>query len=184
MILKDNLTIIMPSRHPIKKKPHGWKVLNPVQIVKEHHEMHYMYCDSIASVNTKYFTIVDDDDPFPSFPETIEPTGIIFGDTHITYRGSYTQRKMPVWNLDLHLRNELLVHRAICSTEAAIEVLKEVRDLPLYTEHYLYLHLAYEYGWHYDPDYVAIWDKKTTGLHLLNGRVRNYTKRLLLEKYA
>ena len=181
---KDRLTWLVPSRTPITldDRYDGWHVLNTVQLVRHHAEMHYAYCKAIDSITTEYFTIADDD-PLPTLPKAWPDVGIIYGDLHVNYRGHHDIHRTGGWDIRAHLSNELWIHRAICRTEDAQAILRPVKDRALYTEQWLYLHLAKDHGWHYDPDYVAVWYKRARGLQHLSGQVRHDTRKALQALY-
>lgn len=184
---KDHTTILVPSRTPFEftKEFDGWTTLNTVQLIKRHEEIHYAFCRAIDKIQTKFFTIVDDDDPFPEMPEYLQDVGLTFGDNFIQEFGSL--RRFPFqgpWTFYNHARNCTLTHRAICRTEDAQRILQDVKDEPIYTEQWLYSHLARDHGWNYDPSFVSIWDKKHSGLHLQIREVRDYTRQMYVKRYG
>lgn len=184
---KDHTTILVPSRTPFDftEEFSGWTTFNTVQLIKKHEEIHYAFCRAIDQIQTKFFTIVDDDDPFPQMPEYLEDVGLTFGDNYIREFGHLRQFKFQMpWTFKDHARNCTLTHRAICRTGDAQRILKEVRHEPIYTEQWLYAHLAKDHGWNYDPSFVSIWDKKNTGLHLQIREVRDYTRKLFEQRYG
>ena len=184
---REHLTILVPSRIPFQftEEFKGWHTFNTVQLVKKHEEMHYAFCKAIDQIQTKFFTIVDDDDPFPEIPEYLQDVGLTFGDNYVKELGRLRRFKFEgPWTFKEHARNCTLTHRAICRTVDAQRILHEVRNEPIYTEQWLYAHLAKDHGWNYDPSFVAIWDKKRTGLHLQIMEVRDYTRSLFESKYG
>lgn len=185
LITKEQVTLLVPTRAPyiFGKEFEGWKTLNPVQVVDKHEEMHFAFCKAIELVTTPFFTFVDDDDPFPSYPETIEDVGITFGDNYINQRGHTCGYAFKGWTFKEHMKNSTLIHRAICKTEDAQRILRPVAREPIYTEHWLYAHLAKESGYYYDNSYVAIWNKKNTGLHTKVRQVIENTQALFKKHY-
>ncbi len=161
----------------------GHKVTNPVQIVKKHQEMHFAFCKAFREVETEFFTIYDNDDPLPILPETFPNVGLIYGDNIIIE--DKVERVFPIspWTLLKHAASPQFIHRAICRTEDANRILQPVCDLPIWTEWWLFLHLAHENGHHYDPAIKMYWDKKETGLHTRTSGVIANTRALLKERY-
>lgn len=183
---KDHLTVIVPSRTPFvfTKEFDGWSTLNTVQLIKRHEEIHYALCKVIDKVTSKFFTILDDDDPFPTIPEFIEDVGVTFGNSFIRQNGKLRRYDFNKWSFEDHARNCTLIHKAICRTEDAKRILSAVKEEPIYTEQWLYSHLARDHGYKFDPGFIAIWDKKETGLHLQINEVRQNTRDLFTKRYG
>lgn len=177
---KKDITILAPSKElqDLSGSFPGMQIVNPVQIIVKHEEMHYAFCKSINEVHTEFFYIYDNDDTLPELPETFPDVGIIFGDIWVSYHGETKSYPLTQWTIDKHFYIPQFVHRAICRTEDARRILKDVSHLPILTEWWLYFHLAKDCSFHYDPSIIMKWDRKDTGLHTKSQDVLKNTRDL------
>lgn len=182
---KQDITILAPSKEPqdLQGSFPGMRIINPVQIVNQHEELHYAVCKAVKDVTTEFFHIYDNDDTLPNLPESFPNVGIIFGDIWVSYHGDKKCYPISPWTFKEHCHFPQLVHRAICRTKDAQRILKEVAHLPILTEWWLYAHLARDYGYFYDPDVIMHWDKKDTGLHTKSQEVIANTQALFDQTY-
>lgn len=184
-MIKKDITIIAPSKESqdLRCSFTGLQIVNPVQIVTKHEELHFAVCSAIDKVTTEFFHIYDNDDTLPLLPEEFPNVGIIFGDNLVIENGKNRCYKVPLWSFKDHLVSPLFIHRAICRTEDSKKILKEVSHLPILTEWWLYSHLAKDYGYFYNPDIKMFWNKKQTGLHTESYDVIENTRKLFNSRY-
>lgn len=182
---KNDITILAPSKEPqdLSGSFPGMQIVNPVQVVVKHEELHYAVCKAIDKITTKFFYIYDYDDDVPELPETFPNAGVIFGDIWICYRGVTKRHPVTRWSFNRHFNSPQLIHRPICRTEDAKRILKDVAHLPILTEWWLTAHLAKDSGYHYDPSLVMLWNKKDTGLHKKSSEVIENTQKLFNMTY-
>lgn len=182
---KKDITILAPSKEPqnLSGSFPGMQIVNPVQVIDKHEELHFVFCKTINDINTEFFYIYDYDDTVPDLPETFPDVGIIFGDIWVSYHGETKSYPVHKWFFRKHVVHPQLIHRAICRTADARRILKNVSHLPILTDWWLYSHLAKESGFHYDPSIVMLWDKKDTGLHTKSKEVINNTRDLFKVTY-
>ncbi len=183
--VKKDITILAPSKEPqdLSGSFPGMLIINPVQVIEKHEELHYAYCEAMQQISTEFFYIYDNDDVVPLLPETFPNVGIIFGDNWITYNGETKRYPVNNWFFRKHMGHPQLIHRAICRTEDTLKILERVKHLPILTEWWLYSHLAKDCSFHYDPSLVMLWDKKDTGLHKKSKGVIEFTRNLFRQTY-
>lgn len=172
---KNDITILAPSKEPqdLSHLFPGYVIHNPVQIIDlhKHEEMHFAFCKAIKEIKTPFFTIYDNDDPLPVIPETFPDVGIIFGNNIVIENNKEMVYPFTGWTFEAHKKSPQLIHRAICRTKDAQEILSKVETDAIYTEWWLYCHLAHLHGYHYDPEIKMYWEKHVDGLHTRSGKV-------------
>lgn len=182
---KSDITIITPSRvkQDLVSKFPGMLTINPVQTFRSYEDLFKVYFTALLKVKTKFFHFYDDDDIVPTLPEDFSDTGIIFGNNLIFHNEELKEYKNSHWCFRRNIDEPQLIHRAICRTEDAIEILEKVKHLPLVTDWWLYPHLAKDYGFTHVPEMRAYWTKRSTGLHRHMDISKNFTKQLFQEHY-
>jgi len=160
-----NFTCLTLSKKPFQREllP-DCAYINQVQTFTSKYTLHKARLDSIKKVTTPYFFVCDTDDPMPT--ELITPDkGIIYGDNYIVENGIERVIKTGEWTSRKHIYYPQFIHKPICNTEIAKEVINLLPDGDYYTDHILYYCLAQCGGFTYDERLVIKWNKFKTGQH-------------------
>ena len=128
--------------------------------------LHKSKLDAIFKIKTPYFFFQDYDDPLPNnYP--VPEKSIVYGDFFTRYvaSGHIKRTVAEPWSESWHLKNPLMVHKAICNTAAARAVASLLPQGEFLTEPLLYFFMCKAYGFTYDPSLEFIWNKSPKGLH-------------------
>ena len=116
--------------------------------------LHVARLASLALVRTPFFCWVDVDDPLPEVLPAPQ-RGLLYGVEEIYNSGNRMTRVLPrAWSRVGHLTNPRLIHKAVCSTEAALDVAALLPQGEYYTELLLYYGIAKRHGWEIDERFV------------------------------
>ena len=182
-------TVVTLSAAPLAREaPRGWDYLNQVAVFDADAPLadcHAARLASIERVTTEWFCWVDDDDPVPPhMPLPSAGVGVLYGVEHIHVRGECVDTREPQpWGAQAHLLSPFLIHKAICHTESARRLARQLPRGEQLTEWLLYYLLARDVGWQIDRAFEPAWELTTVRLrHQARRAIANSSLWLLRQR--
>jgi len=166
------MTCMTLSAEPFKiNTPRSIVYQNYVSQFSDPAGLHKSKLDAIFKIKTQYFFFQDYDDPLPNIYPVPEKS-IVYGDFFTRYvtSGHIKRTIAEPWSESWHLKNPLMVHKAICNTATARAVASVLPQGEFLTEPLLYYFMCKVYGFTYDPALEFIWNKSPKGFHTKSER--------------
>lgn len=167
--MKKLITIVTLSRDPLDRAvPFNCKYLNYNSFFNTPEGMYESCINSIKLVDTTYVSFVDSDDKMPEyFP--LPKKDLLYGDFNVNNNGVLETRVGTEWRDDPTLKNMFMPHKAIFKKSSILKTIEAIdkvgRDRKLIFELVNFYMLGLVFGAEYNKDFIAIWNRKNTGIH-------------------
>jgi len=159
------VTAVVLSKHPIRRRLPGVKVLNYVSTIENAADQFASRAAAVRLVDTPRFFFLDDTDELPPGYLSLFDRAAHVALVHTDERVNGARRTGGHWTREGHLANPLLVHHlALCDTALARQALGFLEPGPYWPEFLLYHALALHSS-AYMPEVGYLWNKRPGGLH-------------------
>lgn len=169
--MNKNVTMIVLSRTPYNPIyiPENCEYLNYASLFSDYDDAVDKMIHTVSQIKTPYYFFCDDDDQVPLVVPTPEDgKGILYGDLIVEHQrgGRIVTTRGYEWESEKHLRFPFLTHKCVSSTEYTLKLSKVIPSKHIWFEFVYHYFLADCFGAQYNPEYVYIWTKYTTGMHV------------------